>query len=283
MNVRQPVAAGRFYPADPETTRAVLEAMRNVGSPPRRTENSGEESLLGGVVPHAGYKYCAKEALCFFDLLRDMTVQPDTVVIVHPDHLGAGEAICADGHDAWRTPLGLIETDLDLACSLEIPLSLRAEGHEHAAEVLLPYLQLSMRQAFRLVVVSMLVQSHKNACTLAGKLAGAIRSSGRNALVLASSDFTHYERPGVGFYCDNLVIDRILEFNAQDLFDTVRENRISVCGYGAIMTLMLYAGMVSDRPEAVVLARGNSGKCGDTEQVVDYVSIAMYGHRLSGH
>ena len=277
MNIRQPVAAGRFYPADSETIRAVLEAMRNGGSPARRTGNTGEKSLLGGVVPHAGYKYCAKEALCFFDLLRDMTVQPDTVVIAHPDHFGTGEAICADGHDAWRTPLGLIETDLDLASSLEIPLSLKAEGHEHAAEVLLPYLQLSIRQSFRLVVVSMQVQSYKNACTLAGKLARAIRSSGRNALVMASSDFTHYERPEVGFYYDNLVIDRIMQFNARDLFDTVRENRISVCGYGAIITLMLYAGLVSDRPEASVLARGNSGKCGDTEQVVDYVSIAMFG------
>ena len=283
MNIRQPVAAGRFYPADPDTIRSVLEALRKEGAPPRSSGNSGEERLLGGVVPHAGYKYCAEEALCFFDLLRDMTDQPDTVVIVHPDHFGTGEAISADGHDAWNTPLGLIETDPDLARSLEIPLSLRAEGHEHAAEVLLPYLQISLRQSFRLVAVSMTVQSYKNAGTLAWKLAGAIRSSGRNALVLASSDFTHYERPEVGFYYDNLVIDRILEFNARDLFDTVRENRISVCGYGAIITLMLYAGMVSDRPEAAVLARGNSGKCGDTDQVVDYVSIAMYGRRLSGH
>jgi MEMO1 family protein len=276
MHLRPPVAAGRFYPGSADAIRQLLNEVRGKSGHPVSPMKPAARKLIGGVVPHAGYRYCAREALAFFDLLGDRSLRPQTVVILHPDHFGRGDDISVDGHDGWQTPLGLVETDCELREMLGLPLSTESEQDEHAAEVLLPYLQFSAADRFRLLAISMREQSCDNARLIADRIREAATAVGRRILVLASSDFSHYVRPEVGFNNDNLVLDRILQFNAPAVFDVVTGNRISVCGYGPIMALIGYALQVSPLPEAVVLARGNSGKCGDPGEVVDYVSIAVY-------
>ena len=101
----------------------------------------------------------------------------------------------------------------------------------------------------------------------------------KNIVVIASTDFSHYERPEVAFYNDNLVINRIMNNSIRGLYDTIQENKISVCGYGPIMTLMFYSRLINQEYKVEILSRGNSSMKSDDDEelVVDYVSALFYG------
>ena len=94
--------------------------------------------------------------------------------------------------------------------------------------------------------------------------------------MIASSDFSHYVDPETGAEKDDLVLREIENLDSDKLHQTVIDNRISVCGYGPIMTLIEYSKLVSDNPESTILARGNSGKTMPSSSVVDYVSMLFY-------
>ena len=200
----------------------------------------------------------------------------DTFVIISPSHRGMGGEITVDDHDSWETPLGSVQVDGEMRDLINWPKSSAAQKEEHGAEVILPYLQYFLSYPFQILPICMLRQTYKNAKNLADSLCMASEQLGRNILVIASSDFSHYVKPEVGFYNDNLVINRIMNFNMHGLYDTVVENNISVCGYSPIMTLMFYAKMLSVDPKVEILARGNSGKSHHTDLVVDYVSALFY-------
>jgi AmmeMemoRadiSam system protein B len=122
----------------------------------------------------------------------------------------------------------------------------------------------------------MLKQSYKSARSLAEKIFKANQVLNKKIALIASSDFSHQVRPEVGFYNDNLVINRIINNSIRGLYDTIHENNISVCGYGPIMTLMFYSRMVNPNYSVEILARGNSAKRVKSDLVVDYVSALFY-------
>jgi AmmeMemoRadiSam system protein B len=119
-------------------------------------------------------------------------------------------------------------------------------------------------------------QSYKSARKLAEMIFKANQVVKRRIAIIASSDFSHQVRPEVGFYNDNLVINRIINNSIRGLYDTIQENNISVCGYGPIMTLMFYSRMLDPNYKVEILARGNSAKYSEAELVVDYVSALFY-------
>jgi AmmeMemoRadiSam system protein B len=95
-------------------------------------------------------------------------------------------------------------------------------------------------------------------------------------MIIASSDFSHFETPAEGERKDDMVLEQIKNQDTEKLYDTVIKNRISVCGYGPIMTLIEYSRLVSDRPRSSILARGHSGKTRPSDSVVDYITILFY-------
>jgi len=95
-------------------------------------------------------------------------------------------------------------------------------------------------------------------------------------MIIASSDFTHFESPVDGKMKDDLVLEQIEKQDSEKLYDTVIQNRISVCGYGPIMTLIEYGKLVADKPSSTILARGHSGKTRPSASVVDYITILFY-------
>jgi len=271
MKVRKPAVAGTFYPDDPgelkHMLRDYLEHAEDVDLPGR---------LRGLVVPHAGYVYSAYEAVHFFEILRKSGTGYDTFIIINPNHTGYGEYIEVDSSDSWETPLGNVPLDTELGRALNLPRSNRAQMQEHSAEVMLPLLQKFMPYEFSVLPVSMLRQNPVSAAELAEKIRNANARLNRRLMIIASSDFSHFESPGDGHRKDDLVLEQIEKQDSEKLYETVMQNRISVCGYGPIMTLMEYARMVCDEPRSTILARGHSGKTRPSDSVVDYITILFY-------
>jgi len=275
MSVRYPAVAGTFYPDDASNINLMLNEVISIEKNKINKELIPNE-IIGGIVPHAGYKYSAYEAIHFFHFIKNASKKFETFLIINPCHYQSEEDISMDIHTSWSTPIGTVPLDLDLMEFINLPRTQMAQQGEHAAEVILPYLQFFLDYPFKIIPISMSKQSYKSARKLAEMIFKANQVVKRRIAIIASSDFSHQVRPEVGFYNDNLVINRIINNSIRGLYDTIQENNISVCGYGPIMTLMFYSRMLDPNYKVEILARGNSAKYSETELVVDYVSALFY-------
>ncbi|KPL16947.1 MAG: hypothetical protein AMS26_02650 [Bacteroides sp. SM23_62] len=275
MRVRTPKVAGAFYPGTENEIDRLVQQIRETESE-KIDYSYALKEIIGCVVPHAGYIYSGYEAMHFFEIIKRSSTNYDTFIIINPNHTGYGEYIEVDSNDSWDTPLGNVPVDTDFARRLDLPRSDRAQMQEHSAEVMLPLLQESLSPGFRIVPISMLRQNPITAMELADKIMDTNKVLKRKLMIIASSDFTHFESPVDGKMKDDMVLEQIEKQDSEKLYDTVIQNRISVCGYGPIMTLIEYSKMVADSPLSTILARGHSGKTRPSSSVVDYITILFY-------
>ncbi len=275
MRVRTPKVAGAFYPGTENEIDSLVRKILDAEAD-KIDYSFAQKKIIGCVVPHAGYVYSGYEAMHFFETIKRSSVQYDTFIIINPNHTGYGEYIEVDANDSWDTPLGNVAVDTDFARQLDLPRSDRAQMQEHSAEVMLPLLQKSISWDFRIVPISMLRQNPITAMEVAEKIWKTNQVLKRKLMIIASSDFTHFESPVDGKMKDDLVLDQIERQDSEKLYDTVIQNRISVCGYGPIMTLIEYSKLVADNPLSAILARGHSGKTRPSASVVDYITILFF-------
>lgn len=274
-DVRKPAVAGQFYPSGKEE---LLEQLDRITEQEKLEFDSSAVTgpLIGGVVPHAAYFYSGVQAVHFFSLLKEQQVQIDTFVIVHPNHRSMHPPLALDTNNAWETPLGQIELDGEMSRLLNLPYSEQAHQREHSAEIMLPLLQYFVSKPFRILPISMGVQSFENARLLASKLLKAAAILSRKIMLIASTDFSHFLPPDKGRQMDEWVIQEVLSMNTEGVEQVVENKNISICGYGPVMTLMEYAKGSSLHPHACVLKRGCSGDVVRSDTVVDYVSMAFF-------
>ncbi len=270
--VRQPVVAGLFYPDNAQDIKKLLEKER-WRERERIEQHEVRGTIIGGVIPHAGLVYCARQAVHLFELLRHTRQSVDTVLIVHPNHSGYGPAMSTDGHAAWETPMGRVEVDTQMAEAMSLPLSAEAQSQEHSAEVILPYLQCFLSDPFKILSVNMLQQDVRHAEMLAEKAFAATRQLGRKVLFLASSDFSHFMGPEESARLDDELIGKIMGKDIRSVYDVVTGLDISACGFGPIMALMAYSGRVDPAYRMGLLRRGHSGEVSPSPKVVNYVSM----------
>ncbi|MBL7111035.1 MAG: AmmeMemoRadiSam system protein B [Bacteroidales bacterium] len=275
MNIREAVVAGSFYPGTKSELMDQLDKLFLVEKDKIKSDLA-EKEIIGAVIPHAGYIFSGYEAVHFFALLKKSEKQYDTIFIINPNHTGYGADIEVDNHDEWETPIGTTPLDHDFIKALDLPVAGMAQSREHSAEVILPFLQKWLEHPFKIVPVCILRQNPDTSREIAQKIFDANKQLKKKILVIASSDFSHYVDPESGAKKDDLVLKEIENLDSDKLHDTVIKNRISVCGYGPIMTLIEYAKLVSENPKSTILARGNSGKTMQSGSVVDYVSILFY-------
>jgi MEMO1 family protein len=273
ITIRKASAAGRFYPADEKSLHDFLEKLhaeeRSSASP---IEN---QEILGGIVPHAGYMYSGKTALHFFESLSQKDFVFDTAIILSPNHTGWGPELALDGHEAWETPLGLVEIDQDFFPFLNIEPSSEAHQIEHSAEVVVPMLQYFFKKGFKILPINMWDQSPATARSLAMQLVTANKKLGKKIIVIASTDFSHYVSPEYGREQDDLALERIARMDINGLARVIHQEDISICGYGPIMTLMAMAKLLFDKPFVKILDRSHSGQSVASKEVVHYVSAVI--------
>lgn len=274
MQVRHPAVAGRFYPDDPEELRTYIqEVLQEAAKEPKE-----HGLLLGGVVPHAGYIFSGRHAAHFFSLLSVQN-KPDAVIILHPNHSGVGAPTCIDAHDQWRTPLGLVALEKQLGGALQLPFSSVEHRNEHAGEVMVPFIQVVYNNEVPIVPVAF-AQQPGNAEQVGQRLAKVAKETGKQLLVIASSDFSHFLSPEAGRVADQWVVDEILQHHPAGVIEQVRKHQVSVCGFGPIVALMHFVNEITDGEyNSRILSQGHSGERIPAQEVVDYITIGFFTDR----
>lgn len=275
MRTRSAAVEGRFYPSTKSRIFDQIMDIEQSGRYPEPDLSPGK--VFGAVLPHAGHIYSGYQTIPFFQLIRRHRLFPDTFVIVHPNHTGQGSAIAIDDSELWSNSIGEVPVDTELARAMKLPFDHRPHIREHSAEVIIPFIQYFLSdQPFSIVPICMLEQTFENASIITERILRAVKKTGRRVMLIASCDFSHFLPPSEGAKMDQKVIDHILQRNASGVEQAVVKNRISVCGYGPIMSLMEYARSQSQDYKIEILARGHSGEVSPSPEVVDYISLITY-------
>ena len=267
--IRPPAVAGRFYPIDPALLDADLDSFLATGTPQQKIR------AQACLVPHAGYKYSGHVAGAVYSRMEI----PPRVVLLGPRHFprGASFAILSDG--AWKTPLGLAAIDRDLsekimrACPLLREDSVAHES-EHSLEVQLPFLQ-RLAPSFAFVPIVIGLAQYADLEELGHAIADVIGSELAPILIIASSDMNHYESDAVTRVKDRKAIDRILALDPRGLFDTVRNEDISMCGYGAAVAMLTAVRRMGATRAELARYSNSSETNGDLQEVVGYAGIVI--------
>ena len=72
----------------------------------------------------------------------------------------------------------------------------------------------------------------------AKRLDACLRTSSEEILLLTTSDLNHYENDATTRIKDRKAIDRILALDARGLYDTCRNEAISMCGLGPTVAML---------------------------------------------
>ncbi|NPB02270.1 MAG: AmmeMemoRadiSam system protein B [Methanopyri archaeon] len=281
-SVRRPAVAGQFYPADPDSlVRQIEECFVHPLGPGEKPRVRRAPCALPGVVcPHAGYMYSGPVAAHSYKALAEAGI-PETVVILGPNHTGLGTMVATMTSGAWRTPLGDVPIDSEFAERLVMTCDVMdddptAHMQEHSIEVQLPFLQYLYGDSFRFVPICMMsVHDVGTAREVGRAIVEVAEALGRNVVVIASTDLTHYEPQDVAREKDTKVLKTMEALDEEALVATVERYDVSMCGVDATAAAMVAAkGLGAVRGE--VLKYATSGDVtGDYTQVVGYASVAF--------
>lgn len=284
MIVRTPARAGEFYDAEPEELRETVEACflgpfgpgRLPSPAPFRT---GDVAAL--VCPHAGLRFSGyAAAMAYSELAEDGL--PDTVVLIGPNHFGVGSPAAVMTEGLWETPLGALEIDKELAEKVvEESRYLRddvaAHKMEHSLEVQLPFLQYLAGSKVKIVPIVIAHLTWEDARLLVEDLGDALGKAltDTESVIVASTDFTHYEPKSSAEKKDSSAIDQIRKLDWSGLLDVVQSQDISMCGAVPTATA-IRASKALGAKQAELLTYYTSGDIiGDTSQVVGYGSLKI--------
>jgi AmmeMemoRadiSam system protein B len=149
-----------------------------------------------------------------------------------------------------------------------------AHSAEHSLEVQLPFLQ-QLVPTFAFVPIVIGPAQWSTLDRLGRALAAVIAVESEPALLIASSDMNHYESDAVTRVKDRKAIDQILALDPRKLFETVREEQISMCGYGATVAVMVAAKELG-ATGAELIRYATSGEVnGDMREVVGYAGMMI--------
>lgn len=268
--LRKAAVAGRFYPSQPDRLRRDL--LQHLGPPRTRLQ------ARGVVVPHAGYLYSGPVAGAVYSAIEI----PDRVLILCPNHTGLGTSLSIMSQGEWEIPLGRVAIDEELAGKLlhHCPLlreDVEAHRFEHSLEVQLPFL-FHLRPDLRLVPIALGRHDFPTFQRLGKGIAKALREiPGQPVLVVASSDMNHFEPDEVTRIKDRKAISRILALDPPGLYDVVRRESISMCGYGPTIAMLYGTEASAETCRAELVHYATSGDAGGgRSEVVGYAGIAIY-------
>lgn len=265
--VRAPAVAGRFYPADPRRLAADLQEMFG-----RCTSGTPHGRVVTIVAPHAGYVYSGQTAAEGFEAARGGSFE--TVVVISPSHREYFDGVSVYPGKAYSTPLGDLPVDDGLRRALtegggSIAVSAAGHGGEHAVEVQLPFI-VTLFGNVPIVPIVMGDQRRELCFRLGERLASCL--AGRSALIVASTDLSHYHQYAAAQAIDRRFIDLLSRFDYESLMAGLEDGSLEACGGGpTVAALIAAAALGADTME--IRHQCNSGDTGgDRSSVVGYVS-----------
>ena len=270
---RLPVVAGAFYPAGRAPLADAVDTLLGENSDWRCAPLAAP---CGLIAPHAGYPYSGPTAASGY---RAVSAQgrPELVVLLGANHTGLGGPVALDDHEAWRTPLGDVPVASDVVDALAgagISVDRAPFVREHSLEVQLPFLQVLWGDAFRVVPICIHLADRETLAAAGCAIADVIGEI-PSTLVVTSSDFTHYEPEEIARRTDNEALDTILALDADRFLDLCVGRRLSICGAGAIATLMGLASELDMTATKLVDYSTSADATGDRSSVVGYAAVSF--------
>jgi AmmeMemoRadiSam system protein B len=265
--LRLPAVSGRFYPSDPTELTALIRKYTT-------SENTVKPVRAKAcLVPHAGYVYSGHVAGAVYSRIAI----PKKIMILGVRHYPRGENAAILSSGAWRTPLGDAAIDEALAEALRAACPLLREdsvahSSEHSLEVQIPFLQV-LQPGFTFVPVALGTVRFEDLVAIGESIRRVLAASTEQILLVTTSDLNHYENDATTRVKDRKAIDRILALDARGLYDTCRNEAISMCGLGPTVALLTaLQSMGSTQPELVRYATSGDVS-GDFAGVVGYAGM----------
>jgi MEMO1 family protein len=268
--VRPSPIAGAWYEGDPQALARIVDQYLDQAELP---ELPGQ--VVAVIAPHAGHIYSGPVAGYAFAAVRGRSY--DLVAVLSPMHQPYYEPLLTSAHAAYATPLGEVPVDKDAVTDLDARLQIAlgqgltpvAYDREHSLEIELPFLQRALSAGFRLLPVMVRSQSTKVSEALGVALAETLR--GKNALVVASTDLSHFYTQKKAVALDSEMLRRIESFSPEDVYCAEKEEKGFACGLGAL-TAVLWAARALGADTVKVLRHATSG-----DVTGDYSSVVGYG------
>jgi hypothetical protein len=270
--IRKPAAIGYFYPAGLSNINDVIASF-NV------PQKKVKIDAFGIISPHAGYVYSGKTAFMGYSEI----IIKKNIIIIGPNHtgLGADFSIMDEGSYNFGDFNIPINSELAKAVVKEknspFKVDESAQLKEHSIEVQIPLIHY-IKQDFSIVPIVVSFVRYDDVVKAAASIFNAIKRLGllNDVLIVASSDMTHYESAGQAKIKDEIAISEILKLNPDGLYNKVRDNNISMCGF-IPASIMINIAKMADRTNAKLINYTNSGESsGDYSSVVGYSSIIVY-------
>ncbi len=274
-DIREPSVAGTFYPGNADVLKTDIEGyLKKV--PDRELPGP----VYGIVAPHAGYMYSGQAAAYGYKTV--MGAHYDTVIIVAPSHRSffVGAAVQARG--GYRTPLGAVAVDRELAMKLvdrqgEVHEDVRVHAGEHSIEVQIPFLQCVLEDFKIVPLILGTSQDPESSDRVADVIYDCIKDGDKKYLIVGSTDLSHYYPYELAVELDKAAVDLMEKFDIEGLSRELTRGKYEACGAGAIIAAMKVCRNLG-ATQSKVLNYVNSGDVtGDMGSVVGYASCVFYG------
>ena len=275
MEIRTPAVSGTFYPEDEKKLKNLIhECFMHPIGPGKISPTDSDEKIYGVICPHAGFVYSGSVAChSFYSISASAS---NLAIIVGPNHYGIGQNVASMIDVSWKTPLGLVEVDSDSVLKLREHLDILeidsfSHSKEHSIEVQIPMLQEVFSDEMKILPISLINQEQKTATLVGSAIAKIARK--KDALLIGSSDFTHYEENGFAYSQDQALIDPILKLDVDEFYKILYERKVTACGFGAIASIMTACKELGATQGKLLKYATSGDVSGDKSSVVGYASI----------
>ena len=270
--LRKAAVPGSWYPG---TADALARAVEGHLARAHVSPAQDVDPLVALIAPHAGLMYSGPVAAHAYSLLRGRSFE--VIVLVGPSHFVGFDGVSIVSSGGFETPLGVAEIDEACAHAIAAASPIVREHQpphvrEHSLEMQLPFVQ-HLAPGTRIVPLVMGWQSAQTARALGDALAAGL--AGRRALLVASTDLSHYHDAATAGRLDRVVIDHVSRFDPDGLQQALDRTPDHACGGGPTVAVMRAAKALGAR-DAIVLNYADSGDVsGDKSSVVGYLGAAL--------
>ncbi|MGA2310346.1 MAG: AmmeMemoRadiSam system protein B [Candidatus Bathyarchaeia archaeon] len=280
VKVRRPTQAGAFYEGTPDALKRQIEkCFTDKLGPGKLPEvaKTDPTNVIGLICPHAGYMYSGPVAAhAYYELAVDG--KPDVVVLLGPNHTGLGSGLAVMNEGVWRTPLGDVEVDRETANEIVhesriVDIDDSAHNHEHSIEVQLPFLQYLYGSAFKIVPICFLMQDLSSAREVGQAVAKVLLD--KKAVIIASSDMTHYEPQESAERKDKKALEAIEAMDEVRFQSAIETYNITACGHGPIAALITATKVLGGREAKLLCYKTSGDVIGDRSSVVGYAAVCF--------
>jgi hypothetical protein len=277
---RKPSVSGIFYSSNKEQLVDELKGCftNKIFGPGRLPPSDQVRKIYGMVSPHAGYLYSGSVAANGYYSVSSSKF--NNVILVGPNHYGLGSSVATTMNGIWESPIGDVMVNPQVAKDIasratSMDFDEFAHSRDHCLEVQIPFL-LFTTEKFRMVPIILTNQDEYLALELGSAISDTVNeciSKGDEFMLIASSDFTHYESNSEAHRKDSQLIKSILSLDITAFYYTLRQYNVSACGYGAIATVMVAAKNLGATRGELIRYATSGDVTGDKSSVVGYSSI----------